>query len=328
MNEDIFSGPFAAMIQDHIAIKRAIGYKYEAEYRHLLRFSKFTAAKHPEAKTLTKEIVLAWCGKKNYETQANHCSRASIIRQFAIYMNHIGKEAFILPKGYFRSEKQYTPHIFTDEELHKFFHQTDRNHYIGTCPCRHLIMPLFFRMIYSCGLRQSEARLLRRKDVDLAAGILSIKHAKNDNDRLVPMSDNLTKLCLAYYNKVHLSQKDRTYFFPGLNDRPMTITNVYHNFRRFLWRAGISHGGRGKGPRIHDFRHSFACHCLKKWVIQGKDLNAYLPVLKTYLGHSSFEDTAYYLRLTADIYPNIIVKIEGYCAGIIPVLEGDRDEHN
>ena len=116
------------------------------------------------------------------------------------------------------------------------------------------------------------------------------------------------------------------YYFPGLDGKPITIGNVYKNFRKFLWRAGISHGGRGSGPRVHDFRHSFAVHCLKKWTEREMDLMVYLPVLKTYLGHDSFEETAYYLRLTADVFPNITLRLETRYPEIIPVLEGGTDE--
>ena len=101
----------------------------------------------------------------------------------------------------------------------------------------------------------------------------------------------------------------------------MTIGNLYHNFRRFLWKAQISHGGRGHGPRIYDFRHTYAVHCLKKWVKQGKDLAIYFPILKTYMGHDSFKETAYYLRMTADVFPNIISKMESRYLKIIPELE-------
>jgi integrase len=187
-------------------------------------------------------------------------------------------------------------------------------------------MPVFFRMIYSCGLRSSEARLLKVEDVDLETGILTIHHSKDDNSRLVPMSDELTDRCRRYFCQVHMLSKGTDYFFPGIDGKPMTIGNVYHNFRRFLWKAGISHGGRGKGPRVHDFRHAYACHCLKKWVLQGKDLNAYLPILKTYMGHFSFEDTAYYLRLTADVYPDISIRLEGSYPDIIPSVEGGSYE--
>jgi len=74
------------------------------------------------------------------------------------------------------------------------------------------------------------------------------------------------------------------------------------------------------------FRHSHAVYCLKKWVKQEKDLMAYLPVLKTYMGHESFKETAYYLRLTADVFPDITLKIETKYPGIIPELEGGANE--
>ncbi len=241
-------------------------------------------------------------------------------------MDSMGFEAYILPKGYYPVGEKYIPYIFSENELQRFFHETDKCHYISECPHRHLIMPVFYRMVYSCGLRSSEARLLKVEDVDLKTGVLAIWHSKKDNNRLIPMSDELTKRCRNYFEHVYLMSTGSDYFFPGLDRKPMTIGNVYHNFRRFLWKAGISHGGRGKGPRVHDFRHTFACHCLKKWIEQGKDLAVYLPVLKTYMGHESFKETAYYLRMTADVFTDISLQLERYYSNIIPNLGGNADE--
>lgn len=326
MDEYTFKGPFAEHIQNHISLKQAVGYKYKAETNHLLRFSYFTEEKYPGATILTKEIVLDWCSKKSYEAQANQCSRASIMRQLAISMDNTGIGAYVLPKSFYPSEEKYVPYIYTDDELRRFFQQTDHCHYVRECPHRHHIMPVFFRMIYSCGLRSSEARLLKISDVNLDEGILTIQHSKKDSSRLVPTSVELTQRCRKYFSIVHAFANDKDWFFPGINGNPMTITNVYHNFRHFLWKAGISHGGRGKGPRVHDFRHVYACHCLRKWVLQGRDLGTYLPVLKTYMGHDSFEETAYYLKLTADVFPDISIKLEGFYPDIIPRLEGDFNE--
>ncbi|HJV17056.1 MAG TPA: hypothetical protein VJ546_06685 [Bacillales bacterium] len=73
-------------------------------------------------------------------------------------------------------------------------------------------------------------------------------------------------------------------------------------------------------------RHTYAVHCLKKWAEQEKDLTVYLPVLKTYLGHNSFDETAYYLRLTTDVFPDITLKLETRYPEMIPQLEGVVDE--
>ena len=109
-------------------------------------------------------------------------------------------------------------------------------------------MPVFFRMIYMCGLRVSEARLLKVADVDLESGILTIHQSKKDNSRLVPMSTSLTKRCRYYSKIVHPYPVSEDYYFPALDGKPMTIGNVYKNFRKFLWRAGISHGWKGTRP--------------------------------------------------------------------------------
>lgn len=322
MSNTPYKGPFKRHIQNYIELKQAIGYKFHTEADHLKRFDRFTLEKYPETTTLTKEMVLDWCKKRDYEKRANQLSRTSIARQLGKYLDSIGIKAYILPKGYYPKEEQYVPYIYPVDELRRFFAETDKCHYCCECPHRHLIMPVFFRMIYTCGLRLSEARLLKVDDIDLENGVLSIHHSKKDNSRLVPMTDSLARRCRNFAKERHPYLTPTNYFFPGLNGKPMTVGNVYHNFRRFLWRAGISHGGRGCGARIHDFRHTYATHCLKQWTEQGKDLAVYLPVLKTYMGHDSFKETAYYLRLTADVFPDIMQKVEIRYPGMISSLEG------
>lgn len=203
MSELIYEGPFKEHIQNHVELKRAVGYQYDADAAHLKRFDQFTLEKYTHANFLTKEIVLDWCSKKTYEAQANQCSRASILRQFGKYLDSIGIKAYVLPKGYYPTEKQYMPYIYTADELTRFFAETDKCRYCYESPYRHLIMPLFFRMVYTCGLRVSEARLLKVEDVDLTQGILSIHHSKKDNSRLIPMSDTLTARCRCYSENVH-----------------------------------------------------------------------------------------------------------------------------
>jgi len=187
-------------------------------------------------------------------------------------------------------------------------------------------MPLLFRLLYGCGLRISEALNLRVEDIDLHDGILTVIDGKFNKDRLVPLGEENSHRCCEYMKTVHLFSDKSAYLFPSPNEQRITHGNAYKNFRRFLWQARISHGGWGKGPRLHDIRHTFAVHCLRQWVIQGKDLAAYLPVLKTYLGHGSFRDTSHYLRLTAEMYPDITAKVEQAFGYIIPVIGDDAHE--
>jgi integrase/recombinase XerD len=184
-------------------------------------------------------------------------------------------------------------------------------------------MPVLFRTVYACGLRVSEARLLRPGDVDTVTGILQIRNAKGGKDRQVPVSGPLRDRLAGYH--AHMSgQPGWDWFFPGSRPgEPMTLVNVYRNFRRFLWQARISHGGRGHGPRVHDLRHTFAVNNLRTWFAGGENVSALLPVLQAYMGHSSISDTACYLRLTAESYPHIAALLEHEYGGIVPPLTGE-----
>ena len=142
---------------------------------------------------------------------------------------------------------RYVPHIYTDQELAALFAQTDRCRYDSQVPFRHLVMPVLFRTIYACGLRASEARLLRLGDVDIGAGVLQIRDAKGGKDRQVPVSGPL-RARLAGYRAQVAGQPGGDWFFPGRHGLPLTLGNIYKNFRRFLWQARIPHGGPGPRP--------------------------------------------------------------------------------
>ena len=111
-------------------------------------------------------------------------------------------QAYVLPAGTLPRPARYVPHIYTGQELAALFAQTDRCHYDSQVPFRHLVMPVLFRTIYACGLRASEARLLRFGDVDLAAGVLTIRDGKGGKDQQVPVSAPLRDRLAAYHARV------------------------------------------------------------------------------------------------------------------------------
>lgn len=326
MNNSVYSGPFRKEMQDFISLKRAVGYKYLTEAGILKRFDTFLAQNYPSITNLTKEIVTGWCARTLHETAANQCSRSSVIRQFTKYLDASGKQVWILPNNYYPKGQKYVPHIYTPDELRRFFAETDKCRYCCEHPYRHLIMPVFFRLLLSCGLRCSEARLLKVQDVDLEKGILSVIDSKNHNSRLVPMPDSIVIRMRSYAQEVHAFPDPERYFFPAFGEKSMTVGNIYKNFRRFLWKAGISH--TGDGPRVHDFRHAYCIYRLKAWAEQDRDLMVLIPMMRTYLGHQTFNETAYYLRLTADIFPDIRLKLERYYKDIIPEAGEVSDETN
>ena len=222
MAEQVFTGPFRKEMRDFISLKRSIGYKYSAEPGILKRFDAYLAAKYPEAESLTKEAVTGWCSRTPHETTGNHCSRASVIRQFSKYLDSIGTSAWILPVNYYPKGQKYVPHIYTPDELRRFFAETDNCRYCSEVPYRHLVMPEFFRLLLSCGLRCSEARLLTVGDVDLDRGVLTVRDSKNHNSRLVPMPGSMTQRLRRYAGQVHPFPEPSRYFFSGYGGKPMT----------------------------------------------------------------------------------------------------------
>jgi integrase/recombinase XerD len=299
--------------------KRAVGYQYAAEARVLARFETFCHSEFPGLQAPDQVSVEAWlaAARRRNVTPATLQTLAAPVRELARWLGRRGVPAYVLPTGALPRPTRYVPHIYTDQQLAALFTETDRCCYCAQVPFRHLVMPVLFRTIYACGLRASEARLLRADDVDLDAGVLQIRDAKGGKDRQVPVSAPL-RARLADYHVQVAGYSGGDWFFPGTAGKPLTLGNVDKNFRRFLWRARISHGGRGHGVRVHDLRHTFVVNNLRCWFTQGQDVGALLPVLQTYLGHSSIADTAYYLRLTAESYPHITAQVQHAIGDVVP----------
>ena len=314
----------ADAISGLVAEKRAVGYKYPAEALMLDRFEAFSRREFPELNTLTEASVQAWiiAAQQRAVRPATLQNLATPIRELARWLSRRGQSPYLLPRSTLPRPVRYVPHIYSDQELAVLFAATDRCHCCPEVPFRNLVMPVLFRLIYACGLRCSEARLLRCGDVDIAAGVLQIRDAKGGKDRQLPVSEPLREKLTGYHAKL-AGQPGWEWFFPGATlDVPLTLQNVNRNFRRFLWQARIPHGGRGHGPRVHDLRPTMAVNNLRSWFAQGENVNALLPVLQTYLGHSSIGDTAYYLHLTAESYPDITARVKQAFGDIVPSVTG------
>jgi integrase len=109
-----------------------------------------------------------------------------------------------------------------------------------------------------------------------------------------------------------------TRFFTHKDGRAVTSDSIYRWFRKTLWAAGISHGGRGHGPRVHDLRHTFAVYSLKAMVDQGADVYWALPTLTTYLGHASVAATGQYVRLIPVMFPEVTAAVSAIASRVIP----------
>jgi integrase len=304
MSSKTYSSIFKAEFQDLVELKRALGFNYGAQAAAFLRVDEFFNKWHLTEKMITKELCDEWCKKRSHESENNRSHRISTMRIFCKHLNDIGIPAHVPHKGIACKTAKYDAHIYTEDELERFFSVVDKSQSVPSeCPYRGLVMPVFFRILYTSGMRVSELRLAKVKDVDLDKGCIAVINAKNHRDRVVPIHPTLVSRCARLKESIHTDSSEDEYFFMIRPGQAMPLVNVYQNFRRYLNKAGITHTGRG--PRVHDFRHTYCVNLLRKWVEEGKDLMAYMPYMKTMLGHEGFEETAYYLKLTTEMHPYI-----------------------
>jgi len=317
MNTPI-SGNFKPYIEGLIEQKRSIGYSYDSPTRILKTFSIFCMDHYPDKTILTKEIAMHWAEKRQDEHVNWLMRRITPVQQLAKYMNCLGIDAYVIPPGIPGKLIRYVPHIFTDQELRAFFAEIDQCAVSLRSPVRHLVIPVLFRVLYCCGLRSSEARLLKVEDVDLETGKLMIRQSKGGKDRNVMLSEAVLGLCRVYHSKVSRIFPDCAIFFPNQCGKHYASSTIDSWFHLFWNKTGSMDIGSGNPPRVHDFRHTFAVKRLNLWVQEGKDLNAYLPYLSMYLGHAHLTETDYYLHFVPEFFPLFRKKTLEKCANLIP----------
>jgi integrase len=296
-----FTGVLAEQMNGLIAQKHALGYKYEDNERLLHQFSLMCNKVFPEAITLTEDMTRQWCAVdadySNKYTQA----RAYVVNQLGRYMRSIGEDAYILPIELFPNQSvKHTPHIYTPEELRDLFSLLDNlpeNEQDRYFKYTKLIFPIIVKMVYFCGMRPAEARNLNVSDVNLKTGELTIRQAKGRNDRLVVMSDDLTQVCRFYNKAISKIAPKRSFFFPSsMGNRGFTKIWLNKHFHKAMLELGINTHNENS-PRLYDLRHTFATHCLQKWINEGKNVNSMLLYLSAYMGHANVGLTAYYIHL-------------------------------
>lgn len=315
-----FKSILADVFESYVDEKRALGYDFTDGESKLRRFDVFMQSKGHADISLPKELVIEWCEQSPNESLRNRITRISALRGLAEYMNRVGYCAYVFPKGMVTIDRySHQPYIFSDLEIRSILTVCDNYPPSTASPYRHKIIPLIFRVLYGCGLRISEAIGLTKLDMDLVKGTIFIRHTKFNKQRLIPMADSLLKLCRAYHDDVIVRNPYNEYFFPSPYGGSFDTGTVYDWFRDILWKAGIAH--TGNGPRVHDFRHLQAVTCLKNWIREGKDLTNCLAYLSVYLGHEDMRGTQRYLRLTAELYPDIVQAIESGCDWIIPEVD-------
>jgi len=319
---------FGSLIEDMICMRVSMGYK-SGDYLYILNeFDKYAEAEKLNTISITKDIAESFCRKRPNESDKTRYNRICVFNRFSLYLKHLGYKSYLVTPP--RVKKRYTPYIFSEEQVARIFNVTDQLCDDKIRPHSALFaMPVLLRVLYSTGIRVGEALNLTLDDVNLKDNCFILRGCKNGEDRMVPFNQSLAEVCYEYLNHRNVipANKSNKRFFISYEGYPVKQNVSYHWFRKILFLAGIPHGGRGLGPRLHDLRHTYSVHALVSLGSQGMDLYVALPVMSTYLGHKSLSSTNRYVRLTTDMYPSLINSMNNAYPYMYPEInESWKDE--
>jgi integrase len=161
-------------------------------------------------------------------------------------------------------------------------------------------------------MRIGEALALKRQDVDLEQGILTIRGAKFGKSRLVPLHLTTRAILRRYARErdTHLDPPRSDYFFVAEQGGRLLLQYVHRVFWRLSRQIGLRGPADHAGPRLHDFRHRFAVQTLVSWYRSGQPVEQMLPVLSTYLGHVCVQDTYWYLSACPELMGHAVQRLE------------------
>ncbi|MCB2020697.1 MAG: tyrosine-type recombinase/integrase, partial [Burkholderiaceae bacterium] len=165
---------------------------------------------------------------------------------------------------------------------------------------RAAVMRTLFGLLACTGMRISEALGLTDADVDLKAGVLTIRHSKFGKSRLVPLQPSAVAALQRYRRERDrwVRSTPETPLFIStrgqLLGQPLGERQAHRIFDQLRHELGWTGRGAHGAPRIHDLRHSFAVKRLLLWHQQGVDLDQRMLALSTYLGHVKISSTYWY----------------------------------
>jgi integrase len=297
----------AARVEQYLAERRRLGFDLRT-----MRYGLQSLVEHVRRTrhrgALTIELMAAWArqARQGAGTNATWARKLRLLRPFTRWLQQFEPATEVPDESIFGPiPGRVAPHIYRDEELVALLEAAGR---IGppSSP-RGTVMPTLFGLLACTGMRISEALALVDADVDLKAGVLTIRQSKFGKSRLVPLHLTATA-ALQRYRRVrdrHVRSTPETPLFIGSRGQrlgqPLGDHQVHLIFDQLRRQLGwVGRGAHGM-PRIHDLRHSFAVRRLLLWHQQGVDLDHRMLALSTYLGHAKVSNTYWYVTAVPEL---------------------------
>jgi len=287
-------------LEEYLDLRHKLGFKLRLAGALLHRFVDF--ARQKKASFITTKLALEWATEPADCQPAQWANRLGMVRRFAQHLSGVDPRTEIPPQGLlpYRFHRP-PPYLYSDLEIRKLI-QAARQ-LPASDDLRAISNATLFGLLAVTGMRVSEAINLDRGDVDLERGLLTVRQAKFNKSRLVPIHST-TRNKLREYEGLR-DERCRHPQSPSffLSERGTRLNNF--TVRRWFVIASRKIGLRGpadrRGPRLHDLRHHFAYKTIVQWYRRGMDVEAHLPELTTYMGHGHVTDTYWYVSASPEL---------------------------
>jgi site-specific recombinase XerD len=306
-----YTSVFAPFFNDFIHEKELQGFKVTQLKWMLLEFDRFFKQTSKKELFISSDDVKSWATTRTFDKQNTLYQKYGALANFCRFMSLLGYECYI-PRRPKRCIANYTPTIFTHEQMHSILNVCDnlvmKEHHAESIM---IIMPALIRVLYSTGIRISEALSVLNKDIDFDRKVIVLNDTKNRCQRLAPINESLEQVLkqyIRYRNRipsVGVTNPD-SHLFVSTVGKYCSRHTVLTYFHRMIEECGIPRRCDQRGPMVHEIRHTAAVHSLIKLTKAGDDIYCTLPLLATFMGHKKVLDTENYVRLTQEMYPEVL----------------------
>jgi integrase len=318
-----FQSFLSDIMDSYVVYRRASGRDSIGYLLNVRHFDRFCAREYPSAKELSQKMVDRWCKKRNTESTHSCISRIYPILSFLRYANARGLTDVNIPVAPRVTPRTYIPHAFRVEELQYFFSVCDsiNSKYGLIGKINKITVPVFFRLLYSSGMRTTEVRLLRREDVNLGNGVISIRYSKGNNPHFVVLHDTMLDLMKKYDAAISKIISDRIFFFPTRSNKGYPDKWVRRIFKICWYKNNKAYAN------AYQLRHHYAVENINSWICQGLATHMRLLSLSKSMGHSSVESTKYYYSLVPGLSEIIEDATGDMFNQIIPNPQDDEESY-
>jgi integrase len=296
-----FSSALAPVIERYLAIKQALGRRYNEQRRIFLSLDQFLSEKTKGDHELTAETFLQWCQTLEHLKSGVRRAMMREVRNLCLYRRRREPNCFVPDSSLFPSLHQpVRPYIFSPSEIGRLLEETRRLQRKDCFPLRSERFRLIVILLFTIGLRRGELLRLKVADYDPRQATLLIRASKFHKSRLLPLPDDVRRevdcsLQVRRRRRLIVTPDTPLVWNGPQGDRAFTVCSLRRGLEELLEAAKIRTPD-GRLPRTHDFRHSFAVNALLRWYQSGVDVQAKLPFLAAYMGHVSIVSTYHYLH--------------------------------